>query len=342
MNIITTTGTHPAVVMALQERDRWYSGANDKAFATCTQLLKPPWMVQLEKAHKDELYIEADDAVWMLFGSAVHEILRQLLADQNVLTEERFTVDVYIDNEPVPISMGTDLIAPARLWAKVTRKIDALTRDTLHQPQRIWSPEHDHHLDESYVVSDFKVTSTYTRDNERWNNEVTAQLNMHAYAVTLAGFPVRVAENIIFYRDFFPSKSGQNGYPRARIVTVSRPLWGTEQQLRFITDRATALYNVLERGQTPEPCSPEERWQVPDKWRVKKRGGKRAIRGGVCTSHEQAEALIAEQDNPANYHWEHTPGEWTRCEKGYCRVSQWCSLYQEYSAEKQAQQEDAA
>lgn len=58
-----------------------------------TELLRPPRMVQLERIHAHEVVKDASDRIWLLLGSAGHEVLRRS-ADTSRIVEERAIVEI--------------------------------------------------------------------------------------------------------------------------------------------------------------------------------------------------------------------------------------------------------
>lgn len=59
---------------------------------TVTELIKPPRIAALERLHADEITEDASDRLWMLLGSAGHEVLRRSAKDG--IVEERAIVEV--------------------------------------------------------------------------------------------------------------------------------------------------------------------------------------------------------------------------------------------------------
>lgn len=57
-----------------------------------TELCKPPRIAALEKLHWDDLEEDASDRLWMLMGSAGHEVLRR--SSDGGIVEERCTIEV--------------------------------------------------------------------------------------------------------------------------------------------------------------------------------------------------------------------------------------------------------
>jgi len=60
---------------------------------TVTELIRPPRIRALERLHKDELSEDASERLWLLLGSAGHEVLRRS-ADSKGIVEERAIVEI--------------------------------------------------------------------------------------------------------------------------------------------------------------------------------------------------------------------------------------------------------
>ena len=78
-------------------------------------------------------------------------------------------------------------------------------------------------------------------------------------------------------------------------------------------------------GQELQECTPEDMWEKPTTYALKKTGGVRAKK--VYSILTEAEAGLAEAGK--GYEIETREGERTRCQK-YCQVSQFCTQYQKY------------
>jgi hypothetical protein len=87
------------------------------------------------------------------------------------------------------------------------------------------------------------------------------------------------------------------------------------------------MFEADTEGTLPE-CSPDEMWEKPSTWAIKKEGGVRAK--SVHSTKEEAEVNLTK-----GYFIEHRPGERTRC-KSYCQVSKFCSQHQTYLKENQS------
>lgn len=82
-------GLPEPMVRAIQWSDRDREGCD----YTITELLSPARIVQLRQQHAHELTEDASDRIWMLMGSAGHEVLRRS-ADQSRIVEERAIAEV--------------------------------------------------------------------------------------------------------------------------------------------------------------------------------------------------------------------------------------------------------
>ena len=81
-------------------------------------------------------------------------------------------------------------------------------------------------------------------------------------------------------------------------------------------------------GELPN-CTPEEMWEKPTVWAVRKNGNKRAH--SLYETEELATAALA--DLGSNYEIEVRKGERTRCEN-FCPVNTWCTQYKTYVKEQ--------
>ena len=78
-----------------------------------------------------------------------------------------------------------------------------------------------------------------------------------------------------------------------------------------------------EFGEMP-PCTEEERWMKPPVYAVHKKGGKRALKGGLFSSKEEAQIFAGESEDRVLIE---RPKTYTRCENNYCRVADFCNQF---------------
>lgn len=268
-----------------------------KAQISVTEILNSPRIVQLRQKHMEEITEDAADMVWSLFGSAVHNILQHGKGDNHIV-EER----LHIDFNGWHISGALDL-------QEVT-------------PNGIG-------------IRDYKVTSAWAvqQDKKEW----VEQLNLYAWLVEKVKFTKVTDLQIIgIVRDWSRRDAGvKEGYPQAPIVTLNIPLWPMEEREKFVEERLNkhneAVF-AMGMGDDVEECTPEEMWEKPTVYAVRKIGGVRAksLHGVKEKAEEELEKLNAKK---ADYEIDVREGGRTRCE-GFCQVAPFCDQYKQYLANK--------
>lgn len=205
-----------------------------------TTLINPPQLESLRRKYWDELKEDAANRIWMLFGSAMHQVLESTSVD-NALIEEKLEFQV----GDYTVSGVADLLMP----------LD----------------------DGGYVVSDWKLTSVWSflhGVKPEWQQ----QLQIYAYIYQQTGFDVRKAQVISILRDWSQNKAKyDSNYPDTQVHILPVTLLPSDQAQRLIEERVALHRNAIEDDDYAD-CTPEERWAKPDTWAVKKPGGKRAIR----------------------------------------------------------------
>jgi hypothetical protein len=265
------------------------------AHISCTELLNSPRIVQLKRKHWEDIEQDASEMVWQLFGSAIHHILEHGKGDNHIIEERLFA-----EFSGWVLSGAIDL--------------QTVTPDGIE-------------------ISDYKTTSAWAVMNEK--SDWTHQLNVYAHLVEkVKKIPVTKLSIVAIIRDWSAREAQKEGYPQAPIVTIPIKLWSPEEREQFIQSRLTAhssaMFEADTEGALPE-CSPEEMWEKPSTWAIKKEGGVRAK--SVHSSVEEANAALAEAEKSAKknekFAIEIRPGERTRC-KSYCQVSKFCSQWNQY------------
>ena len=261
---------------------------------SATELLNSPRIVQLKHKHWEELEQDASEMVWQLFGSAVHGILEHGKDDHHIVEERLFTE---IDG-----------------W-KISGALDL---------QEVYEP--------GIQVSDYKVTGVWSVKNEKqdWHK----QLNVYGWLVEyVKNIPVTKLSIIAIIRDWSAREAAtQESYPQAPIVTIDIPLWSFEERMLYIKSRIALHSDAYFANYTDSelaPCTPEEMWEKPASFAVKKEGGLRAK-----SVHKTLEEATAALPTKGVYTIEERKGERTRCDK-YCQVSKFCDQYQTYLMEKE-------
>jgi hypothetical protein len=265
-----------------------------KAHLSVTQLLNSPKIVALTKKFEDDIEQDAADMVWSIFGSAVHNVLEHG-KDDNHIVEQR----LHKEYEGWNISGAIDL--------QVVNKA-------------------------GIDVKDYKTTTIWAVMNEKIEWEI--QLNIYAGLVEdVKKIPVTSVGIVAIIRDWNRRESTtREGYPEAPIKELPIRLWSKEERDAFISNRI-ALHSACEfaletDGELPD-CTPEEMWEKPTVWAVRKIGNKRAH---SLYETEQL-AIEALSDLGDKYEMEVRKGERTRC-TNFCPVNTWCTQYQTYLKEQ--------
>lgn len=246
-----------------------------------TSLIKPPQMRVLEYIHREEVEEDVADSVWRLFGQAIHSVLEKN-APKGAESEKRLETEIN----------GWRLSGQA---------------DLLHNG----------------VLTDYKVTSVYSYlmgDKPAWEQ----QLNILKFIFERNGHEVRELEIVAILRDWTASKAGgatSQDYPPSPVVRINIPAWLDSRITEYLRERI-ALHQEAEKlhaGELPD-CTPQERWERPTTYAVKKEGARTAYRvfDDADKAHEESEkrGMIVEVRR----------GENIRCER-YCRASQWCEQF---------------
>lgn len=291
----------PETITNVLARPQYSKG---KANLSVTELMSSPRIVQLKRKHWEDLTEDASDMVWSLFGTAVHNILEHGKDEHHIVEERVFTVV-----NGFTISGAIDL-------------------------QEVY--------EDGTVLSDYKTTSAYAVVNQKADWEY--QLNCYAYLLHKAkGVKVKKIQIVAIVRDWARRDTVREGYPKAPIVVIDIPLWSVERQDEYIKQRIhlqeSAFFDI-EVGSDIAECTPEEMWEKPEYFAVKKDGGVRAK--SVHEKREDAERALAQANEKAKkgetFLIEHRPGARTRCE-GFCQVAAFCSQHKKYLSTKPTQGE---
>lgn len=166
---------------------------------------------------------------------------------------------------------------------------------------------------------DYKFTSVYAA-KEGAKPEWVQQLNIYRWLAARYGVDFKAMEIIAIFRDWSKREARRDsGYPQAQVKVLPIPLWRDDDTEQFIEARIRA--HEAAKVTLPE-CSAEDTWEKPEKWAVKKKGGKRAIK--LCQSQFEAEQVPGR-----DLEIEHRPAERPRCES-YCAVAEFCTQYQQF------------
>lgn len=288
---ITNKFNIPQTFMNVLDRPQYSKG---KAHLSVTQLLNSPKIVALTRKFEDQIETDASDMVWSIFGTAVHNVLEHG-KDDNHIVEQR----IHKEYDGWHISGAIDL--------QVVN-------------------------DKGIDVKDYKTTTVWAVMNEKIEWEM--QLNMYAGLVEdVKKIPVTSVGIVAIIRDWNRRESTtREGYPEAPIKELPIRLWSKEERDAFISNRI-ALHSACEfaietDGELPD-CTPEEMWEKPTVWAVRKTGNKRAH--SLYETEQLATEALKELGD--KYEMEIRKGERTRC-ANFCPVNTWCIQYKTYVEEQ--------
>jgi hypothetical protein len=265
-----------------------------RANLSVTQLINSPKIVALTTKFRDELEQDVSEMVWSLFGSAIHGVLEHG-KDDNHIVEERIHAEI----DGYRISGAIDL--------QVTS-------------------------DAGISIRDYKTTSAWAVMNEK--AEWEQQLNIYAWLVeTAKKIPVTDVGIVAIIRDWSRRDAGnKEGYPEAPIKELPITLWPYEQRQKFISDRVaahSAAEFAMETDSDLPECSPQETWEKPTVWALKRVGKLRA--NSLHYTKEDADEALANAGE--GYEIEVRPGERTRCAT-FCSVNAYCQQWRDYQESK--------
>jgi hypothetical protein len=156
-------------------------------------------------------------------------------------------------------------------------------------------------------------------NHEEW----TAQVNLLALLFRRKGMDINFLEIILLMRDHSKPRARREGeYPQLPVKRIPLPIWTRSEQECYL-DHRVELH--LKAEEELPLCTASERWAKPNIYAVMKKGNKHAIKGGVCSTREEAEELVKKD---ADRFLEVRPGENTRC-LDYCVASKFCSQHQQ-------------
>jgi len=257
---------------------------------SATELVGPVRLAMLRDRHREHIEVDVCDMSHAILGEAVHTLLER--AGDDAITEQRFIIDV----------MG---------------------KEVSMKPDR-FEPEAEH-------LRDFKTAKVWayvlgTKD------EWVRQTNIYAHGLRQHGHTVSEISIELLIKDWdYKGPLGQttipkNEYPESPIIRIPVDVWLDADVEDYLRDRVMLFMDLEDTPDNELPiCTMEERWGRPDKWAVKKKGGKRALSGGANFETEQdALDFAVTKNHPCDI--EFRPGKSTRCEH-FCDAKMFCNYY---------------
>ena len=277
----------PQTFVNVLERPTYTKG---KAHLSVTQLINSPKIVALTQKFDADLEQDVSDMVWSIFGTAIHGVLEHG-KDENHIVEER-------------------LHATLDGW-RISGAIDLQIKD-----------------DAGLSIRDYKTTSAWGVMNEKVEWE--QQLNIYAWLVeTVKKTPIIDIGIVAIIRDWSRRDAAKNeNYPPAPVKEIPIRLWTYEEQTTYIKHRIglhSACEFAMETEEDLPPCTPDEMWERPTVWALKKRGGVRA----KSLYEDEEGANKALETLGKDYEIEVRPGSRIRCES-FCPVNTYCQQWRDY------------
>ena len=286
--IITNKYNLPQTFVNVLKRPSYSKG---KSNISATELISSPRIVQLRKMHAEQIEQDVSEMVWSIFGTAIHGVLEHGKDDHHIVEERLHTsVDGWAISGAIDLQIVNE--------------------------------------DGTITVNDYKTVGAWSVMNEKIDWEL--QLNIYAWLVRkVKNTDVTDLAIVAIIRDWSRRDAAiKQGYPDAPVKVIPVQLWSYERQQEFIQQRieihSNALFD-LDTGDELPHCTPDEMWEKPESFAVKKEDGVRA-KSLHKTRAEAEEALPAK-----GYFIEHRKGERTRCEN-FCSVSKWCNQYAEHKS----------
>jgi hypothetical protein len=303
----------PAPLINALERREYSRGAADKSV---TDIIDAPKVKALRRMHNDEIEQDVSEAVWMLFGSAIHYVLESG-GDNEHLTEQRLFMKVgdYVLSGAIDVQH----VGEADDGTPVVDIID-------YKFTSVWS-----------VI----ISADQDKDKEDW----AKQLNVYGALVeACTNYKVRRLRICAILRDWQQSRvDTKKTYPKAAVHMVDIKKWPMAETADFIRTRMKMHMDVHNDHETyadePDmlpPCSDEERWLRAGDWavfRYTKAGPLAKVPSKAAQTEKEALDWIEENMKDQQYELKHRPGTPARCDGDYCRVSRWCGQYAQYKKE---------
>lgn len=259
---------------------------------SCTELLKSPCEILLNRRHADEIEEDISESFYSVLGTAVHSIMEKTEEGESEIREERLFME---------FPEGA-----------ISGKFDSFDA----------TPGAE-------VLRDYKCTSTWTAiygDGGKYRKQLLVYLFLIDRTLNIH---CRHAQIIQFFRDHSMSKAKfDKSYPQSPIRVLD--YYFTDEEIDAEEENIRAkLAEINALKDTPDdelsPCSAENRWETPTTYAVKKDGRKSALR--VLSSKEEAE-LWMEMNDAKGCYIEERKGESRKC-ANYCKAAPFCRYFRE-------------
>lgn len=275
----------------------------DKQYSVTT-ILKDLREILLTRRHNDEIEQDVADMIWLIFGTAVHKVLEDSKEEETEFKEEHFVEEV---------ENGYKLSGQADLYNAKEK-----------------------------MITDYKTCSVWKVIYNDWD-DYRKQLLMYAWAFKKMGFEVEKGQIVAVIKDHSKTKAKiDSSYPQYPVY--KKVFEFTDKDFEeieiFIKDKFKEIskYENVSDDELPI-CSPENRFNEGNKYAVKKKTNKRALK--VYDNLEEAEKHLSQLEYKVmdkktgeieeirnDYEIETREGEDKKC-KDYCSCCNFCSYYKE-------------
>jgi len=259
-----------------------------------SDLIAPPQIVQLNRENYENIEEDVTSKLWQLYGTLMHLLLEQASEpNSNDILEQTYRVEF----EKMTVTGTPDIIS-------------------------------------GDVLSDYKNTSVFAikimLQEDKVKDEWLWQTNVYRYLYERDSTDIiNTIKVIAIARDWRQGeydRKKHEGYPE-RVTVFDVPVLPLKEVEEYIINRIEMHYN--ERNSIKHyDCTPEETWEKPIIYAVKKVGVKRAIKlyENLEDAQEHHKALMSDDKKGGAYLIEERPATYPRCES-YCRVAPFCPQF---------------
>lgn len=307
-----------------------YTGFGD---ISVTTLIDSPRVRMLKKIHKPQN--DVSDFIWSALGTSFHNLMEFSEYEQHEVKVLKQAQDVLERHGAGKVAEWMEKYIETTFDKSINNNVIQEKRLSIEFNGWTLSGQFDRYNVKEKLLSDFKLTSTFSYMNKEHHDKYVQQLSIYAYMLREHGYEVDKAEIIFMFRDWTASKSGWNrDYPPTQALSMEINLMSNEETEEFIRKRISLHQQVEESGVLPD-CSPKEMWSTNDEYKiykkVKGKVQKRCINGGTHPSYESALAHKSKIEGTSldEFVIKHVPSERKRC-ASYCSVSEFCSQYKKF------------
>lgn len=267
-----------------------------------TELLKGPKEVLLNRLHRDEVEKDVQCVIDSILGAAWHKAIENIIISQgnpDCITEQRFRT---------PVTLETDFGA---LTVYISGAIDLIYHD-----------EKGNHIIDWKTCKLAKVDKARAGEEEDWKK----QLFLYAWLLENSGMSRPVDGTIYaFPKDLTNKDFNINDPTRLKVQKITYDFSDREYEQKVIGDYISKLKEIVTNimmGDEPRPCTPEEMWQAPPTYAVKKPEAKTANK--VCSSVAEATSYLRDKGwLGKGYIIQERPSQPVKC-CDFCDSKDWC------------------